>query len=239
MKKWLLFVGLFLLYFYGNAQYFNRVDTIRVVENGIQLQNPWAGGINFPAVNELDVNGDGRKDIFIYDKFNSKISVFLNNGSSNYKQAWNYSPDYAFKFPPINQWVLMYDYNCDGREDLFTLSPIALSAMAVYRNDYAPGTGLQWTLVDDYLDETYQTMRQNIFVSGVSLPGLSDVDGDGDMDIIGYNSLPDARFIFHKNYSMENYGTCDSLDFKYETGCWGNFALLVGGATEVGCFHCP
>ena len=239
MKKVLIVFVLLLVTSFGQAQFFNRVDTIRVIENGIQLANPWAGGINFPAVNELDANGDGRKDIFIYDKFNSKISVYLNNGNTNYELAWDYSPEYAFKFPPINQWVLMYDYNCDGREDLFTLSPIALSAMAVYRNDFTPGTGLQWTLVDDYLDEAYQTLRQNIFVSGVSLPGLSDVDNDGDMDIIGYNSFPDARFIFHRNYSMENYGNCDSLDFKYETGCWGNFALQVGGANAVGCFNCP
>ncbi len=239
MKNTAFTLILFLLTITGKAQYFNRIDTIRVLENGAQLRNPWAGGINFPAINELDVNGDGRKDIFIYDKFNSRISVFLNNGSTNYQQAWDYSPDYAFKFPPINQWVLMYDYNCDGREDLFTLSPIALSAMAVYRNDYIPGTGLQWTLVDDYLDEAFQSIRQNIFVNGVSLPGLSDVDGDGDMDIIGYNSLPDARFIYHRNYSMEDYGVCDSLDFRYETGCWGNFSLLVGGANTVGCFHCP
>ncbi len=239
MKKLLLFFSLLLVTLVGKAQFFNRVDTIRVIENGIQLRNPWAGGINFPSVNAVDVNGDGRKDIFMYDKFNSKVSVFLNNGSTNYELAWNYSPDYAFKFPQINQWVLMYDYNCDGREDIFTLSPIALSAMAVYRNDYTPGTGLQWTLVDDYLDESFMSLRQNIFVSGVSLPGLSDVDGDGDMDIVGYNSFPDARFIFHKNYSKEDYGNCDSLDFKYETGCWGNFALLVGGANEVGCFNCP
>ncbi|MBK8584723.1 MAG: hypothetical protein IPN88_04510 [Bacteroidetes bacterium] len=32
----------------------------------------------------------------------------------------------------------------------------------------------------------------------VSLPGLSDVDNDGDMDIIGYNSFPDARFVFYQ-----------------------------------------
>lgn len=223
----------------ANGQFFNRIDTLRVTENGVQLQNPWAGGINFPAVNEVDVNGDGRKDIFIYDKFNSRNTVFLNNGNTDYTLAWDYAPEYNNKFPAINQWVLMYDYNCDGKEDLFTLSPIALSAMAVYRNDFTIANGLQWTLVDDYLDEKYQTLRQNIFVSGVSQPGLSDIDGDGDMDIIGYNSLPDARFIFHKNYSMERYGNCDSLDFEYATGCWGNFALLVGGANEVGCFHCP
>ncbi len=224
---------------HAKGQFFNRIDSLRVIESGVQLQNPWSGGINFPAVNEVDVNGDGRNDIFIYDKFNSRKTVFLNNGNTNYNLAWDYAPQYADKFPEINQWVMMYDYNCDGKEDLFTLSPIALSAMAVYRNDYSIATGLQFTLVDDYLDEKYQTLRQNIFVSGVSVPGLSDIDGDGDMDIIGYNSFPDARFIFHKNYSMERYGNCDSLDFEYATGCWGNFALMVGGANEVGCFHCP
>ena len=239
MRKLTALIFLFSLSICVKGQFFNRIDSIHVTENGVSLPNPWSGGINFPAINEVDVNGDGRKDIFIYDKFNSRKTVYLNNGNTNYLLAWDYAPEYSGKFPEINQWVLMYDYNCDGREDLFTLSPIALSAMAVYRNDYTVATGLQWTLVDNYLDEKYQTLRQNIFVSGVSIPGLSDIDGDGDMDIIGYNSLPDARFILHKNYSMERYGNCDSLDFEYATGCWGNFALLVGGANQVGCFHCP
>lgn len=239
MRKFLIVLLILTSAMQVKSQFFNRVDTINVVENGTQLQNPWSGGINFPAVNEVDVNGDGKKDIFIYDKFNSRNTVFLNNGNTNYNLAWDYAPEYNNKFPEISQWVLMYDYNCDGREDLFTLSPVALSAMAVYRNDFTIATGLQWTLVDDYLDEKYQTLRQNIFASGVSQPGLSDIDGDGDMDIIGYNSIADARFIFHKNYSMERYGNCDSLDFEYATGCWGSFALLVGGANQVGCFHCP
>ncbi|MBK7570283.1 MAG: VCBS repeat-containing protein [Bacteroidetes bacterium] len=195
MRKFLIVLLILTSAMQVKSQFFNRIDTINVVENGTQLLNPWSGGINFPAVNEVDVNGDGKKDIFIYDKFNSRNTVFLNNGNTNYNLAWDYAPEYNNKFPEIRQWVLMYDYNCDGREDLFTLSPVALSAMAVYRNDFTIATGLQWTLVDDYLDEKYQTLRQNIFASGVSQPGLSDIDGDGDMDIIGYNSIADAFYL--------------------------------------------
>lgn len=239
MKNALLLVLFLLNYSLSFSQRFDRIDSIPVTENGNALRNPWAGGINFPAINSVDVNGDGKKDLFLFDKHNNRITVFVNNGSANYHDAWDYAPEYRDKFPVIRQWVLMYDYNNDGKEDLFTLSPISGSAMAVYRNDYTPATGLQWTLVDDYLDEAFDVIRQNIFVNGVSLPALSDIDGDGDMDILGYNSLPDGRIAFHKNYSMENYGVADSLDFKYETGCWGNFSLLIGGANQVGCFHCP
>ena len=239
MKSYIVFVLFFSVTLSTYGQKFDRIDTIPVTENSNLLKNPWAGGINFPSVNSIDVNGDGRKDIFIFDKHNNRTSVFLNNGSTNYREAWDYAPNYNNKFPVINQWVLLYDYNCDGKEDLFTLSPISLAAMAVYRNDFTPGNGLQWTLVNNFLDESFDVIRQNIFVNGVSLPGLADIDGDGDMDVLGYNSLPDGRIAYHKNYSMEHYGVCDSLDFKYESGCWGDFSLLIGGANQVGCFHCP
>lgn len=239
MKSRLFLAILIILSFQLSAQRFDRADSIPVSENGSPLRNPWAGGINFPCINSVDVNGDGIKDLFIFDKHNFRNTVYLNNGSTNYRNAWTYAPSYNDKFPVIRQWVIMFDYNCDGKEDLFTLSSTSFAAMAVYRNDYTPGTGLQWTLITDYLDESYFNLRQNIFVNGVSLPAFSDIDNDGDMDILGYNSLPDGRIAFHKNYSMEDYGRCDSLDFKYETACYGNFQLLIGGSNQVGCFHCP
>lgn len=217
---------------------FDRNDTIPVYIGGVPLLNPWAGGINFPLMSEIDLNGDGLHDIFIYERDNNRILTFLNNGDTTVN-AWRYAPQYARQFPPVNKWAFLYDYNCDGKSDFMTLSSVLPSGVAIYRNDYTPGNGLQWTLVNPFVSETFGAITTNIFASGVSLPAFSDIDNDGDMDILGYNSVPDGRIIYHQNLSMETYGVCDSLKFNYASGCWGNFALLIGGTNSVGCFHCP
>src|SRR5690349_1305046 len=125
MKNILLF--LFFIIFVGlhkaSAQpiVFNRVDSIPVVINSTTLNNAWAGGINFPLFSEIDLNGDGIHDLFIYDRVNNRVSTFINDGSPG-TNAWKYAPEYRSHFPPINKWALLYDYNCDGKADLFTLS---------------------------------------------------------------------------------------------------------------------
>ena len=217
---------------------FDRVTSIPVDEGGM-LRNAWAGGINFPWISEIDLDGNGTPDIFLYDKYNNRILTFLNNGAPSASQAWDYAPDYATKFPPINKWVFLYDYNCDGKADLFTLSnAFQCSGVMAYKNVSTPGN-LQWLKVDTCMKEMFFTITQNIFASPISIPHFVDYDNDGDMDILGYNTIPDGRIVYHKNYSMENFGNCDSLKYKLETLCLGNFALKIGGTNVVQCFHCP
>ena len=240
MKKKLFCIVFSFLAIAANGQArFDRIDSISVTVNSNSIRFPWAGGINFPNISEIDLNNDGRKDLFMFDRHNNRILTFVNNGSTNYTTAWDYAPVYATQFPPVNKWALLYDYNCDGKVDFFTLSSIPSSGIAVYRNDFTPANGLQWTLVDTFLQERFAMFTQNVFASGVSIPAFVDLDNDSDMDILGYNTLPDGRIAWHKNFSMENYGVCDSLDFQYVSGCWGDFTLLIGGANQVGCFNCP
>lgn len=217
---------------------FDRIDTITVREAASNLLNPWAGGINFPLMSEIDLNGDGIHDLFVFDVHNNRILPFLNDGTPNIN-AWHYAPLYVSKFPPINKWAMLYDYNCDGKMDLFTLSTSPPSGITVYRNDFSLPGGLQWTLVNSFLKEKFSTLITNIFASGVSIPTFVDIDNDGDMDILGYNSVPDGRIVYHRNVSMDEFGHCDSLKFEYATGCWGNFALRIGSTNTVSCFHCP
>ncbi len=223
---------------------FQRVDSIPVVVGGITLNNPWSGGINFPFFSEIDLNGDGIHDLFEFDRLQSltysegRISTFINDGTGGVN-AWHCAPEYISKFPHINKWALLYDYNCDGKADLFTLS-IFQNAITVYRNDYNATDGLKFTLITQSLNETDGSLITQVYADAVSIPTFGDVDGDGDMDIIGYN-LPsnDGRVAYHKNYSAESSHGCDSLEFNHETSTWGNFKLWIGASTNsVYCYSC-
>ncbi|MCX6291448.1 MAG: FG-GAP-like repeat-containing protein [Bacteroidetes bacterium] len=219
---------------------FNFTDSIPVVVNSDTLHNAWAGGINTPLISEIDLNGDGIHDLFVYDRSNSRILPFLNDGSPGIF-AWHYAPEYITKFPPIIKWAVLYDYNCDGKADFFTLAP-STSGMSVYRNDFDSAFGgLRFTLVAAELnEEIFPGFHAPLFVSQIAVPSFGDVDNDGDMDILGYTTLPDGRVVYHRNYSVENSYGCDSLIFKDETETWGHFAIsqLSGGNANVNCFNC-
>jgi hypothetical protein len=219
---------------------FDRQHSIPVTEGGNTLRLPWVGGINFPWISSIDMNNDGMLDIFLYDHHNNRLLTFLDNGDTVADEAWDFAPEYMFQFPPVNKWAFLYDFDCDGKSDFFTLSSaLQCSGIAYYKNTGSGGI-LSWTIMDSCMQETYMALPpSNIFSNAISLPHFNDIDGDGDMDILGYNSFPDGRILYHKNYSMEDHGVCDSVDFKLETVCYGNFQLLIGGSNIVGCFHCP
>ncbi len=223
---------------FGQAR-FDRVPDIPLTESGNQLRFPWAGGINFPWISSIDLNNDSLNDIFLYDHHNGRILTFLNNGSTVAELAWDYAPQYRFQFPSVNSWALLYDYNCDGKSDFFTLSSaFQCNGIAVYKN-ITTGNDLQWELVDSCLEELFVGIPQIIYANSVSLPHFNDIDGDGDMDILGYNSFNDGRVLYHKNLSMETFGSCDSLKFDFATACYGNFRFNIGGNNSVGAFHSP
>ena len=46
---------------------FYRKDDIPVLENGNSISNAWAGGTNAALFSEIDLNGDGIKDLFVFD----------------------------------------------------------------------------------------------------------------------------------------------------------------------------
>ena len=211
--------------------------SIPVVVNGDTLNNPWSGGINFPLFSEIDLNGDGIHDLFMYERVNNRISTFINDGSPGV-HAWHDAPQYVSRFPAVNQWALLYDYNCDGKPDFFTLSPGQIG-IALHRNDFDVSSGLHFTLVTSEINEQFFSDTPNVYASSVQIPAFGDLDNDGDMDILGFNSLPDGRVMFHRNYAVENGHGCDTLEFKLEDQQWGKFTLSADiGNAHIGCFGC-
>lgn len=192
---------------------FRPVNTLKVKsDDGLELA--WAGGINSAQYGTIDLDGDGREDLTIFDRTTGKIQTFINDGSS-----YQYQPQYEYLLPSnLNSWMLLADYNCDGKKDIFTNTTFGLK---VYKN--TSGQQLSFELQQDLLMTESSGALVNLQVSSSDIPSISDVDGDGDLDILVFRFATGNSIEYHQNQSVENDGTCDQLDFKLITSFWGEF----------------
>jgi len=214
-------------------------DTIPVFENGSRLLSPWAGGLNFSSFTAIDFNLDGKKDIVAYDKIcgsGGKLRAFVNAGTAGNSK---YKHDYAAqgRFPAVSDWALFFDYNNDGKEDLFTYNNNG--GIRVFKNTSTLSTGLTFSLVSSELRSDYNPHgapnMANIYCNSIALPGIGDIDGDGDLDILTY-SVFGIKMEYHKNMSKELYGTADSLVFDMVDDCWGD---VQENNCDVNLSQCP
>ncbi len=115
-------------------------NLLRGQETKVQVQDenrgyfpyPWAGGMNSCQFGEMDLNMDGKKDLVVFDRMGNRLMTFLNQGSpGNISYTW--APEYQAYFPEISDWIILKDYNGDGKEDIFTYSP-GYAGMKVYKN---------------------------------------------------------------------------------------------------------
>ncbi len=198
---------------------FNLTDSIEVNDGTQNLKNPWVGGINAAQVSTIELNGDFLPDLFIFDRTDNKILTYINEGGTgtpNYK----YAPEYADVFPKeLRHWCILRDYNCDGLKDIWSYTS---GGIQVYKNTGTPGN-VQFTKVSDLVLSLYDTSLLNLYVSSTDIPSIDDVDGDGDLDVVTFSILG-ANLEYHRNLSVETYGTCDSLNFHCRNFCWGHFS---------------
>ncbi len=195
-------------------------DSVEVTRSGELLDNPWAGGLNCPQFSELDLDLDGKKDLVIFERnFYGAVKTFINTGATG-EIGYHYAPEYQARFPQMRNWMLLRDFNCDGKEDIFTSVP---AGVAVYRNDTGPDGKLQFTLVTSLLQTVGLDGQTPLYVSPPDIPAIVDVDNDGDLDFLSFNILG-STVEYHKNFSMENHGNCDYLEYELKNACWGYFS---------------
>ena len=100
---------------------FVRNNTISVQDSiGNPLQFPWTGGMNSCQFSTIDLNADGIKDLFVFDKIGDRILTFINIGTAN-AVSYTFAPEYAVRFPALHSWVQLIDYNNDGKRRYFYL----------------------------------------------------------------------------------------------------------------------
>lgn len=201
--------------------------TIPVTRQGAVLDLAWAGGINFVHVSDVDLNGDGLKDLFLFDRgFQSDKGIILQRNTEPGVMGYTVTRahDHISPLDTLHDWALLRDYNCDGKEDIFSHTQAGFGVWKNTSSGATPSFELVTPRVNsNYISPSGAGTIANLFVSEVDIPGIEDVDGDGDLDILTF-SLLGSYIEYHKNLSMELYGTCDSLAFEVRNKCWGYFA---------------
>lgn len=195
---------------------FVRQHEVVVKAEGKNLAFPWVGGFNNLQFSEAHLNQDGILDLFVFDRASNAIMTFTHTGNSeDGVNGYRYTPELEENFPQLEYWALMVDYNCDAIPDIFTSFN---NGILVYQGRYEANSKIDFQLAADTLKHG---TNQPIFVSEFDLPAITDVNSDGDIDILTFN--PSGGFIeYFENLTVENNGTCGNLaNYELNTHCWG------------------
>ena len=184
------------------------------------LSFPWAGGLNACQFGSIDLDFDGKNDLVVFDRQGNRLSCFVNRGGLG-EICYEFDNQYAKTFPKIDDWMILADYDGDGRNDIFTYSK-GWAGIKVYRNVSADSLAFE-LVKSPYLTSLQGAGEVNIMATYADYPAIVDVDDDGDLDILTFGVL--GTFIEkHQNLSVEKYGTRDSLIFERNDYCWGRVA---------------
>jgi hypothetical protein len=189
------------------------------------LSRAWDGGLNAVQVNTLDLNNDGAQDLVLFDRTANKILTYLATNNE-----FVYTPELEAYFPnDLINFVLLRDFNNDGRKDIFTGNVFGIK---VYENTAANGQLPSWRHftfatpaggVSPVILTTGFSGKINLQLQFDDLPAIDDVDGDGDLDILVMSFSGNGTIEFHKNISATTVP-----DFVRVTQQYGN-------VTECGC----
>lgn len=223
-------IALLLFLFIGisaSAQSFEQIYPT-FIQNGQQLKEATVGGLSSPQFSEVDLNNDGILDLFIYDKIGGVSLTYINGGAPN-QIDYQYAPIYQKNFPDLVEWVLLRDYNGDGIQDIFAYSSTpGVPGIEVYTGYYDAQNRISFQQ-QKVSDRDYNILeypgssRDNyLYVSNVDYPAIDDIDGDGDLDVVTFNSSGGIVELY-ENQSVERGFGLDSLIYILEDRCWGKF----------------
>lgn len=202
-------------------------DSLFFVDANNQLiPKATSGGFHCPQFSPCDLNGDGKKDIVVYDKLDGSITTYINKGGVG-EVKYQLDNRYAAHFPKMRAfaWMLMRDFNNDGYEDIFTIGP---QSYVVYKNISYTVSGKPAFIELPALN--YRNMSPSgssieynaMSTPSIHLPGIYDIDFDGDLDIMSYSNVGGAITLW-MNYQVELELPPDSMRYYLVDLCWGYF----------------
>ena len=188
-------------------------SSVSVWKNGSEMREPWAGGMNNPQFNEMDVDFDCVTDLVIFDRATNGVKVYINNNIPN-EVSYRYAPEYSRFFPKeLVDFLIVRDYNNDQKPDLISYRP---GGFRVWKN--VSDSTLKFELFSDRLPAIVFGNVSNVYCIPIDYPVFDDINGDGLLDVLALNVF--GTFIsFYENVSTHP----DSFVLERTNTCWGNF----------------
>lgn len=218
------------------SQDWSRMD-VDFRGDGKLLLNSGINGMVAPQFSNYDFNGDGNEDLFVFDRQSGVVMAFVWDTSGE-EGRMVFAPEYAAKFPEMTSFCRLIDYDRDGDRDIFTFPITAIaSSIQVFRNhgsDANPDFRVIKfpNAVADVLNFPFNGTNFAVFVAQSDIPGIADVDGDGDIDILSFEQGSGSQLGFFRNMQVEQGLPLDSILLVEEDKCWGKF-LESGLASDI------
>ncbi|MCD6012568.1 MAG: repeat protein [Flavipsychrobacter sp.] len=205
--------------FLASAQevFYQHDTTVKVFAWGNEQTMAWCGGFNNPQFTMGDLNNDGLKDLVVFEPWNS-VRTFINRGSAG-NPDYRYAPEFARKFPPAYNYLILADYNCDGVPDLFDQGS---TGFEVFRGYYNGHGHLRFNFYQRlfYSNDQYVGGPVNAFNNPGDIPSIVDIDNDGDLDYVAFD-ISGGRTNLYKDMRVELGLPCDSIHIALKDRCWG------------------
>lgn len=213
----------------GRAQELFRMNNIPVFHGSKKLLNPFTGGMNSCAVNQMDLNNDGIMDLVIVHQIGisaGRIQTYLQSANGDYI----YAPRYEAFFPKKNSHnFLMRDLNEDNLEDIIIQTDAYFLILYASRTN---DTVFQFDFYDSLEFESIypEYGRTQIIALNKYLPVFEDYDDDGDQDMVYVNR--DNHRLYYKNYKKElslhkNENLWKGENKYYGQFCTGSFSPMT------------
>jgi len=173
--------------------------------------NLFAGGIDTPRFQFVDIDGDNDNDLFIFDR-DEKLWFYRNlNGS------YRLEPNGTFGII-VGSWFHFLDIDGDGDNDCLTNG--SFSEVSLFTN-IGSSTSPNFQLTTASL---LDTSGIELFSERFSIPTFADMDGDGDDDFFTGGSIGSITY-------YKNIGTKFSPQFTYVTSAYQGINIQGGPGT--------
>ena len=223
MSKFLFLVFLSLSFGAKAQEVFEFEKNLNLLRDGKPVSMPFSGGINSAQIQLIDLTNDGVEEWVTWDINSRQLQVFEKKGDK-----FTHRPELSYFFPSdISGFLVLADYDGDGKKDLFTSTPLGIKA---YRNT-SSSNQISWTLAQNFLR---LEGANNIPANNLDTPLLQDMDGDGDLDLVIFNFASGDYLEFYRNTSAERKGTPDIDGFAFPTRHWGGFEFCGCNAITFG-----
>lgn len=205
--------------------------------NGDILADPFTGGIESPKFFKMELNGDNKEDLIVFDRKNTKISTYINNGGFN-NSIYRHSPEFEYLFPKGRNNYYIIDVDRDGFKDIICGDPIQ-NWVNFYKNDGKIAPELHFTFQSNlkYLHFSPPAPGEKNTLANLNqhIPALEDLDNDGDLDFITLGIFGGNLEVYY-NMQEEKGLPKDSLDFILGELCFGYFTEGTDNSINIaGC----